>query len=62
MHADHELGEMLRKSAGDHLMQLVVLVAAQESQTTRRLAAMPDESSGIHIHFAIADALAITQG
>ncbi len=43
-------------------MQLVVLVAAQESQTTRRRAAMPNESNGIDIHFAIADAFAIAQG
>lgn len=35
MYTDHELGEMLRKTTGDHLMQLVVLIATQKSQNGR---------------------------
>lgn len=59
---DDELGHMLREASFDDLVELVVLLTAQEAETTRTLAAVANLPGGIDGGLVVVDALAVAEG
>lgn len=59
---DDELGHMLREAAFDDLVELVVLLTAQEAETTRTLAAVANLPGGVDGCLVVMDALAVAEG